>query len=997
MDWQPRAAFVGGGEPQPAIERPDEFVPAARTAPLDRRTLLKLLGLSAAIPLAACAPPAEEIVPYVEMPQGLLPSVPRAYATAFELGGIGTGVLATSHEGRPTKIEGNPDHPGSRGGTDAFAQGSILSLYDPGRASLVRHRGQIASIDAFHAAVAERQSEWLATGGEGLRVLTGATASPTFHRLKQALQNRFPKMGWHAYEPLGAENARGGAALAFGRRLQAVLEPGEARVIVSLDADFVGPGPEQARLARGFARRRIVRRAAEAGAGEPLPMARLHVAEPTMTATGASADERLGVRRSRIDAVARAIAAGLGLPVEAPALAPREAAFAAAAVRDLRAAGPRALITVGEAQPPHVHALALAVNGHLGAIGTTLRLAVPGDEPRAPAASIADLAADIRRGAVSALLILGGNPAYDAPADLDFEAALRSIRFSARLGLYEDETSDACLWHVPQLHPLEEWSDTIAADGTAAVVQPLVTPLFEGHSPLAILAALGGRLDIAAYDAVREHWRFRLGEGGAAPAGAVDERFEAAWRQALSEGVISGTAGTALVAVGAATLPVLPPLPGADTAAMEITFHPDPSVWDGRFANNAWLQETPKPVTGLVWGNAASIAPGDQRRLGIADGDEIAVEVDGTRIVIPQIAVPGQAEGSIALTLGYGRRAGSIARGVGTDVTPLRRSDRLWQVSGATVGPTGVTVELAVPQGSHAMEGRDIVRTRTVAQVEAEPPRKAAPRKPATLYPEYPAGPYEWAMVIDQTLCIACNACVVACQAENNVPVVGPEEIRRGRDMHWLRIDSYFAGSQEAPRVVSQPVPCMHCEKAPCEPMCPVEASVHDSEGLNVQVYNRCIGTRDCQSNCPYKVRRFNYFGYANGQEFADLGEPILHAARNPDVTVRSRGVMEKCTYCVQRISGARRAAEREHRTIADGEVITACSQACPTEAIRFGNRSDQASEVNALRREPHHYALLEELGTRPRTTYLARVENPAAVEAGAAHPDAAPKAGGAG
>jgi len=973
--FRPREAFVSDSWPAPSGE---ELLPEARTTTFDRRSVLKLMGLSAAIPLAACSAPAEEIVPYVTMPEGLVAGKPRYFATAFELEGIATGLLAESHEGRPTKIEGNPDHPASLGGTDAFHQAMVLSLYDPGRASLVRKDRRFSTYDDFLGDLTRMRARWQESDGDGLEILTGAVSSPTFQRLMAALKESFPKLRHTVFEPVGRDNERAGIRLAFGEDGAVAWHPDRAKAIFALDADFLGPGPQQVALARAFGKGRKVRAGSRT-------MTRLAVAEPVMSGTGATADLRLPLPRSRGDRLLRAMAAALGVPgIVAPdGLEVREEAFVETVAAELRGAGQAALVMVGEAQAPHVHALAHRINAHLGALGETVRILPPIIEQTAGTSAevLAGLTERMRDDAVQELVIFGANPVYTAPADLDFAGALEAVPTSVHLSLYQDETSEACRWQIPQLHPLEEWSDTQAKSGLVSIVQPLVSPLYEGHSPLSLLAALAGDYAVSSHQAVYETWSQRRsgdGSGEAAQGG-----FEDFWRNALATGLVpdtgveeaDGAPAGDFSQPGVFDLPPLSDAPPGD-GAFEIVFNPDTSVWDGRFSNNAWLQETPRPITSEVWGNAAAMHPADHRALGLRDGSIIALDTsDGQRITIPTMAVPGQARGTIGVTLGYGRTIGSIARGIGTDVYPLRTTDGLWFTE-ATATPIGAHVALATTQGSHQMEGREIVRTvplgdldeghETGAHFDGEPP---------TLFPEFERGPYEWAMVIDQTLCIACNACVVACQAENNVPVVGPEEIRRGRDMHWLRIDSYFEGEEDAPRVATQPVPCMHCEKAPCEPMCPVEAAIHDSEGLNVQVYNRCVGTRDCQSNCPYKVRRFNFFGYAAGQEYADLGDPMLNALQNPDVTVRARGVMEKCTYCVQRISGARREATREGRMIAEGEVVTACQQACPTEAISFGNLSEKGSTVNRLREEPHHYALLAELGTRPRTTYLAHVQ----------------------
>lgn len=967
--YRPRADFVGTIAGPGPIED-GELLASAREG-FDRRSVLKFLGLSAAIPLASCAAPYEEIVPYVEMPEGLVAGRPQYFATAFELGGVATGVLAASHEGRPTKIEGNPDHPGSRGATDAFHQAMVLSLYDPGRASLVRRNGQFSTYEVFLQELNRRRAGWAEDGGKGLAILSGESGSPSAERLMGALRSAYPNMREAVYEPISRQNERAGVAAAFGRPGRVYHEPSEARAFVCLDHDILGPGPEQVRLVRGVSARRKVR----VGSTR---MAPLIVAEPVLTATGGSADLRLACRRSGIGRLAAAIAARLGVEgASRPSdLDERETSFVERAASALETAGESALFSVGEAQSEAVHALAHRINARLGSLGRTVRI-LPPRRLESDLASLSDLTEAMGAGEIRDLFILGTNPAYSAPFDIPFVRALEKVENTVHLSVYEDETSEVCRWHVPQLHPLEEWSDARAADGLVSIVQPLVSPLYEGHSPLSVLAAIGGAMDRTAHSIVTEYWRERHERGDLKESGAD---FDAFWRKALARGTIEGTAVEPLDLKPTANASP-PPLPPQPSSGFEIAFLPDPSVWDGRFANNAWLQELPRPITKEVWGNAAAMNPADIADLGIADGG--LVQLARSRVIVPVIGVPGVARGTIGLTLGYGRRYGSVARGIGDDVSDLRTSDALWtRPTGCR--PTDASIELALTQHTHQMHGREIVREVPLSDLGAT--GEAAPEsssEPATLYPNFPRGPYEWAMVIDQTACINCSACIVACQAENNVPVVGPQEIRRGRDMHWLRVDTYYAGEGDDVSVASQPVPCMHCEKAPCEPMCPVGAAIHDSEGLNVQVYNRCIGTRDCQANCPYKVRRFNFFAYNNGQEYADLGEPMMHAVHNPDVTVRARGVMEKCTYCVQRISGARREAITEDRTIAEGEVKTACQQVCPAEAISFGNLSEAGSSVNALRREPHHYALLEELGTRPRTTYLARVQNRIAGDGG--------------
>ncbi|UFN46931.1 4Fe-4S dicluster domain-containing protein [Roseomonas sp. OT10] len=919
--------------------------------PLSRRQAALALLASAAA-LTACGEPPEEIVPAVEQEVGEGPGLPRRFATVLPLGGYGRGVVVTSVEGRPTKVEGNPDHPASLGATDVFAEAAVLSLYDPDRSRTLRREGRIASREAFLADLSPRLRALEARGGEGLALLTGHVASPTLLRLIGELRARFPALRHHAHEAVGEANALAGAALAFGRPLAARPRLERAAMVLALDADPLGPGPDQIRHARAFAARRSAQRGGET-------TARLYAAEPVMSATGAKADRRLAAPPGLVRDLAVALAARLGAGLPAPDLPPEAARFLDAATADLLAHPGEALILVGEWQPPELHALAHWINARLAA---PVALTEPVG-PAEPPATLAALVGALRERRVDTLVILGANPGHDAPAALGWEAALRdSGAFSVHLGPWRDETAAACRWHLPETHPLEEWGDLRATDGTAAVAQPLITPLYQATRPAHwLLGVLLGRDDLSARDAVRETWA----------AGRAGEGFEPWWRRVLRDGVVPDSAAPAVDA-GAPRLPPLPPVPAE---GLTLLLRPDAALWDGRFANNPWLQECPRPLTRQVWGNAALLAPEEARRRGVEEGALVRLTLDGRALELPALPRPGMAPGVVAVALGGGRRrAGAIGDGVGADAYALRRPDAPWAMPGLMLEPTGQpgTLLRLGPEAPLEGEAATLFRTAPV------PPAGTPHPDPPSFNPPLPRdADAAWAMVIDTTRCIGCNACVVACQSENNVPVVGPEEVARGRDMHWLRIDTYEAGPETDPCPGFQPVPCMHCEHAPCEPVCPVAASVHDAEGLNAQVYNRCIGTRFCQANCPYKVRRFNFRGYADGQEYANLGAPTLAAQRNPEVTVRARGVMEKCTYCVQRLSAARRTAAKEERPLAAGEVVTACQSACPAQAISFGNLNNPAEEVVALRRSPAHYALLEHLGTRPRTTYLAALRHP--------------------
>jgi Fe-S-cluster-containing dehydrogenase component/anaerobic selenocysteine-containing dehydrogenase len=926
-------------------------------AALDRRAALKLFVGGAALALASCGRPAEEVVPYVDMPEREVPGVPLRFATALPLNGYGRGVLVTSLEGRPIKIEGNPRHPASLGSTDVFAEAALLSLYDPDRSKAPYGAGRIQSWSAFDAALQPRLDREKTRGGAGLALLTGRVTSPTLLAQINALIQALPQTKWYRYESVEDDAVQAGTIAAFGQAATALPRFKDARVALSLDADPLGFGPTQIRLARDLVGARASR--------TPRDSLRLYSVEPAYTLTGALADHRLALQPALIRNVAIEIARALGASLPQTTLPTEADQFVKAAAADLLSRRGAAMVLAGPRQPTDVQALCHWINHALQAPVDFIAPVDPAGNGHAD--SLRGLAADVGAGKVETLLVIGANPVYDAPSDLMLREVIATAPFSIALSLYRDETAVQCTWRLPLTHVLETWSDIRAFDGTASVIQPLIRPLYDTRSAHEKLAMLSGALTAAPFDLVRNQWR--------ATNGASND-FEAWWRQSVQDGVIAGTAAAQIVLPA----PLLPPIKPAGTethSSYTLALAPDPSLFDGSFANNAWLQECPVPFTKQVWGNALHIGEADAHDLGLVDGDVLKLTVGQQTIEAPVLIRPGMAPNTIAATLGHGRTsAGSLGNNVGFDVYPLRRADSPWAISDIALSRTGRRENLLLAQHYFKLEGedKDLQPRFTLADLAKYDLGLSKPGdNPPTLYPPHSYDTYKWAMAIDNAACIGCNACVVACQAENNVPIVGPDEIAEGRDMHWLRIDDYIVDGKPG----FSPVPCMHCEHAPCEPVCPVAASVHDSEGLNLQVYNRCVGTRFCQSNCPYKVRRFNFFGYADGDEYKSFGEPIVKAVFNPDVTVRGRGVMEKCTYCVQRISRARRAAEKESRTIADGEVVTACQAACPTRAISFGDLNNAASRVNALRAEPQSYALLGELGTRPRTTYLARLQNP--------------------
>ncbi|REJ88227.1 MAG: 4Fe-4S dicluster domain-containing protein [Planctomycetota bacterium] len=973
-----------------AVEREFPVDASVWSDAANRRDFLKLMGASVALAgLHGCTQPEESIVPYVESPEHIVPGQPLHFASAVPLGGFATGVLVESHQGRPTKVEGNPEHPVNAGSTDIYAQASVLGLYDPDRSQVVLQNGEISNWEEFVGHLQPQIVTHRQQKGAGLRILTQSITSPTLLNQLQRLQESFPEARWHVYEPVGRDNSAAGARLAFGQAVEARYHLSEADLILSIDDDFLTGGPARLRLSREFADRRRT----SPGDG-PRDMNRLLVVESTPTLTGAAADNRLPLRPREVGQYLKALAVQLGVEGvgdSAPPIGVPEAWLSVVADELKRLAG-RCVVMVGEAQPPEIHALAHAINSQLGNLGKTVTFTEP--VARVPEdGGIAALVDDMRAGDVETLVILDGNPVFDAPAELDFAGALHEVSFTAHVGLYVDETAAGCEWHVPLTHPLEMWGDVRSEDGTATVIQPLIRPLYNNHSPCEILGVLLDEGAGSSYDAVRAYWREQRGADG----------FEEFWKRAVHDGVVPDTAfETVDVSLTGEWTDALGQS-GEDSSGsvadrIDLIFRPDPSLFDGRFANNAWLQELPKPFTKLTWGNAALISPALSKQHGLQDGDVVQIALGDGSLEMPVWIVPGHPPQSVTLHYGNGRtRAGRVGNGVGVNVYPLRTSDARWSAHGASITPTGERRELPSAQNHFLMENRHLVRSGTLTEYEEHPEHPPFMHPPGhhdyegdppSFYPDREWEGNQWGMAIDLTACTGCNACVIACQSENNIPVVGPEEVARGREMHWIRVDTYFSAHSttsfegdvpdkllENPEVYHQPVPCMHCEHAPCEVVCPVAATTHSDEGLNEMTYNRCVGTRYCSNNCPYKVRRFNFLDYT--AETREL--PVLHLLQNPDVTVRSRGVMEKCTYCVQRISAARIQSQLEGRPIADGEVVTACQSACPAQAITFGNVNDPDSRVSKLKAGALNYGLLEGEGTRPRTTYLAAVRNPLA------------------
>ena len=988
---------------------------AEMTDPVTRRTFLKLMGASLALAgLSGCTfalrSPTEQVAPFARAPYDQEPGIPRFFASALTLDGFALGVAVKSYDGRPVKIEGNPNHPASLGATDSYAQAEILSLYDPDRPETVLNRGAINTWDQFLVDFGQAMQLQRTLQGQGLRVLTPTVTSPTLAAQFSELLTALPGARWVQYDPVGRSNTYEGARLAFGEVVETRYRFDQAQTIVSLDADFLNEGPGRVRYARDWINGRRVLQSTEA-------VSRLYIAEPVLSNTGVVADHRLPVKAGAVGAVGFALAAALGVPGVggAPAGLPAgAAAFVEAAAADLQAAGSAGVVVAGEAQPPEVHALAHAINAALGAVGTTVEYTDPvAVSPGDQTAALRQLVDELNAGAVEVLVVIDANPAFSAPADLGFADAMTNARFKAVLGPYYDETAVLADWFIPGAHSLESWSDARAFDGTATIVQPLIAPLYGGRTAHDLLAALNGQTGQSDYDLVTGFW--------AGVSGLADEQLDTFLRGSLNNGFVPDTAfePRAVALAGGLNL-TAPPAPGD---GLELVFRPDPAIYDGRYANNGWLQELPRPVTKLTWDNAAlmsprtairvlnlpispnelatednSLAQANLERLARANGTLIELRYQGRTLTMPVWVVPGHAENTITVTLGYGRgeQAGRVAAETGFNVYGLRTSEAPWFGEGLEVRVAGGTYPLASTQDHWTMEGRHIVRAGNFAEFREDPKYiskeiyleeygKETPG-PGTdgyvsILPEgrgqvLPGFDYsvgnQWGMSIDLTACIACNACVVACQAENNIPIVGKSEVARGREMHWIRIDRYFEGADfENPETHVMPMLCQHCEQAPCELVCPVAATVHDAEGINNMIYNRCVGTKYCSNNCPYKVRRFNFFQYN------DNNEPSLRLGRNPDVTVRNRGVMEKCTFCIQRIASTRiRAKVEGNRPIEDGEVISACAQVCPTQAIVFGDINNPEAVVTRLKAEPHNYTVLGLLNTRPRTSYLARVRN---------------------
>jgi MoCo/4Fe-4S cofactor protein with predicted Tat translocation signal len=975
--WRSLEELAGNPAFQEALHR--EFPKGASewVDSVSRRGFLQVMGASMALAgMTGCVRlPLEPIVPYVRQPEEVIPGRPMFYATAMTLGGYASPLLVESHLGRPTKIEGNDRHPASLGGTDIFAQASILGMYDPDRSQSVVSMGDQRSWQSFVTAIRGPLNSQKNLQGAGIRILTPTISSPTLADQLRNFLKIYPQAKWHVYEPINRDNVLEGAKLAFGQPVETRYDFEKADVIVSLDADFLYAGfPGNVRYIRDFAKRR----------NPDGKMNRLYVIESTPTTTGAKADHRLSLRAAHVEGFARSLGSELGLKAGVPKVEPEHAKFATAVAEELKNHRGSSLVVAGDHQPPSVHNLAHSINQALGNVGKTVLYSDSVDaSPVNQTGSIKDLVADMHTGKVDLLVILGGNPAYEAPADLDFAGTLKNggVPLRVHVGLYQNETAELCQWHVNQAYELEAWGDARAFDGTVSIIQPLIAPLYNGKSAMEFVALLSGQADATGYDLVRAYWQKQHSGSD----------FDAFWRKSLHDGWIEGTAfQSKQIAAKAANEE--DSLYTLTEGAIELNIRRDPTIYDGQFANNGWLQELPKPMTKLVWDNAILIGPKMAERLQIKVEDVVELSLGGNggnekKITGPVWVQAGHPDNSVTVTLGYGRtRAGRVGTAQGFNAYTLRTTAAPWIATGLQIRKTGDTYKLCSTQGYQTMDTpngdtRPLVRETTLEEYRKEPnfAQEEEPAPGLTLYKPYPykEEAYAWGMAIDLNSCVGCNNCMIACQSENNIAVVGKEQSVIGRHMHWIRIDTYYQGDRDNPKAYFQPVPCMQCENAPCEVVCPVGATIHSSEGLNDMVYNRCVGTRYCSNNCPYKVRRFNFL------LFQDWETPQYKMMRNPDVSVRSRGVMEKCTYCIQRINehkiDAETASVREGKEIKvnDDELKTACQQSCPAGAIIFGNLNDPDSRVSKLKAQSRNYSLLGELNTRPRTTYLAEVSNP--------------------
>jgi MoCo/4Fe-4S cofactor protein with predicted Tat translocation signal len=1018
---------------------------------VSRRHFVKIMSASfmlAGVGLAAtgCRRPEEKLEPFGKQPENYVFGTAQYFATAMPTRGAAVPLVVKSYEGRPVKLEGNGNFPGGNGGTDRWTQASILNLYDPDRSRRFCSGGNTATPVAAMDFLAELSKQFQAKRGTGLSFLIERNTSPSRARLQGIIKKKFPQAKWYVYDPVDLDIHRRAASAAFGAPLKPQYHFDKANVILSLDCDFIGGEEDVHNNIRQFAAKRKIEKPEDS-------MSRLYIVEALMSLTGINADHRLRIPSSAVAQFASAIAAQLGVPGANGNVSGIDTKWIVECAKDLAANKGASLVVAGYRQPIEVHLLALAINAALGNLGKTVEF-LPA--PDAGEGSISELVSALNGGQVETLIVLGANPVYNAPADLNFSAALAKSKSVVRLGYYEDETFEAAKraddWHLPLAHYLESWGDLLASDGTLVPIQPLISPLFGGLTEIEVLARIAGESEPSAYEIVRATFKeYAKGD------------FELDWKKFLYTGFLENSAVRPLsfsldqAAVSKAIRDLKPVAPSSDK--LEVILFADYSVDDGRYNNNGWLQEMPDPITKMVWDNAVLVSRKTARDLGVENGDIVEITLGKNSIQGAIWTQPGQANNTLGVALGYGReKSGRVGSGVGFNAYPLltanAQASTLNYISvGASLKKTGKKFQFACTQDHWSMEGRPIVREANMDEFRKAPDfvkhmsgeTPPGQKTPQPLYPNpfdelKKKGLHQWGMSIDLNACVGCSSCMMACQSENNVPIVGKDLVSRGREMHWIRIDRYYAGdikkktfketyeieSKEQfdewiddPQVVTQPMLCQMCEAAPCENVCPVNATSHNEEGLNLMTYNRCVGTRYCSNNCPYKVRRFNYLDF-NKRSLKQLKGPaypdvILHStegkwdlwswlknpfdpeaggmrasdewdllkmSKNPDVTVRMRGVMEKCTFCIQRIEQAKIAQKVKARAsgdviVPDGTFTTACAQACPAGAIVFGNIADPESRVSKLKAQQRDYTVLDFLLTKPRLTYLARVRNP--------------------
>ncbi|AXJ02222.1 quinol:cytochrome c oxidoreductase iron-sulfur protein precursor [Cyclonatronum proteinivorum] len=955
-----------------------------------RKNFLQIMGASVALAgFAACRKPVQKLLPYHKQPEEIVGGIPLEYASAVPFQDYGVGVLLTTNEGRPTKVEGNPDHDSSKGATNIFQQSSILDLYDPDRSRFVRNNGERSDWEAFTSFCADHFS----IRNRGIAFVSEASGSPSVNRLKSELLSTFPNAMWATYEPFGPHNVLAGTETAFGRKLRPVYHFANADVVVSLDFDFMGLAPDMVRCNLDYANRRRVESSEDS-------MNRLYVVENDLSVTGSNADHRLRLKAGDLPAFVAALGSKLSESVNGlSALSGVSNEFSqhmwvSVLAQELLANRGKSIIAAGEQNSVAVHAMVAAINTALGNSGETVEyVQVPYHDSSYDPDALARVAEAVQNGQVDTVVLVGGNPVFNAPSSIDFASLMDQVDTTIHLSNHVDETSSKATWHVPRAHYLEYWGDVADYRGHLSVIQPTIQPLFGSKCETEFLSAILHGESRECFDIVRETWQ-----------SVFPTDFQTNWEKTIHDGIYSGTRFQAATAsltsgFGTAMQSMLQDISVTDPDRIEMVLKPDRKLFDGRYANNGWLQELPDPITKITWDNVAAMSPATASRFGVrerkfgeTDYDLLNITVNGTTFQMPAWILPGHADNSITINVGYGRTSvGRVADDIGHNAYVGFTTASLVAAESVSMEVARRNFPIACTQNHHSMEGRPLAREATLEEYK-EDPRIAADKvyvpgrreedgHPVNLFNDqiFPSHQPQWGMAIDLNACTGCGVCTIACQAENNIPVIGKREVVRNREMHWIRIDRYFSGDQEDPQVIHQPIPCMHCEQAPCEMVCPVAATTHSDDGLNQMTYNQCIGTRYCSNNCPFKVRRFSFFNYAKNWLEMDDDPDIIQMAMNPDVSVRFRGVMEKCTYCVQRINRAKIATKNATGNSikpADGTVKTACQQACPSQAITFGDLTDDNSIISRTKRNDRNYVMLEEINIRPRTSYLAKLRN---------------------